>query len=56
MSEQQSSQLLPGLFEAIEEDDRVRVLHIGPVQPETMEFFPGFAASSTSMTCLPNCP
>ncbi len=39
MSEQQSSQLLPGLFDAIDEDQRVNVLHIGPALPETVAFF-----------------
>ena len=41
MIEQQSSQLLPGLFEAITEDQRITVLHLGPVLPETLEFFSG---------------
>ena len=39
MSEQQSSQLLPGLFEAITEEQRFNVLHLGPVLPETVAFF-----------------
>jgi hypothetical protein len=42
VSEQQSSQLLPGLFTAIEEDQRFTVLHIGPAQPETVAFFSAF--------------
>ena len=39
MSEQQSSQLLPGLFEGIAQEQRINVLHLGPVMPETVEFF-----------------
>ena len=39
MHEQQSSQLLPGLFEGIEEAQRINVLHLGPVMPETVDFF-----------------
>ncbi|MBT6125115.1 MAG: hypothetical protein HOH70_07925, partial [Halieaceae bacterium] len=42
MNERQSSQLLPGLFESIAEDQCVTVLHLGPVLPETMEYFSGF--------------
>ena len=42
MSEQQSSQLLPGLFEAITEDQRISVLHLGALMPETVEFFSDF--------------
>ncbi|MFV8816469.1 hypothetical protein [Haliea sp. E17] len=42
MSEQQSSQLLPGLFERLNEEVRVNVLHIGPALPETVEFFSGY--------------
>ncbi len=41
MSEQQSSKLLPGLFDAIAEDQRVNVLNIGPALPETVAFFSG---------------
>lgn len=41
MSEQQSSQLLPGLFEAVTEGQRIDVLHLGPVLPETVEYFSG---------------
>ncbi len=42
MSEQQSSQLLPGLFERLNEEVRVNVLHIGPALPETVEFFSAY--------------
>ena len=41
MSERQSSQLLPGLFDSIEEEQRITVLHLGPLLPETIEFFSG---------------
>ena len=41
MNERQSSQLLPGLFESIAEDQRITVLHLGPVLPETVEYFSG---------------
>jgi hypothetical protein len=39
MIETQSSQLLPALFEYIDEDRRLTVLHLGPALPETVEFF-----------------
>ncbi len=42
MSAQQSSQLLPGLFSAIEGEGHFSVLHIGPVQPETVALFSAF--------------
>jgi len=42
MSEQQSSQLLPGLFEPLGEERRVSVLHIGSALPETIDFFSGY--------------
>ncbi|RLQ22420.1 hypothetical protein DWB85_07310 [Seongchinamella sediminis] len=42
MSEQQSSQLLPGLFEGITEEQRITVLHLGPVMPETVAFFSAY--------------
>lgn len=42
MSEQQSSQLLPGLFERLSEEERIDVLHIGSALPETIDFFSGF--------------
>jgi hypothetical protein len=39
MIETQSSQLLPALFEHVDEDRRLTVLHLGPALPETVEFF-----------------
>lgn len=42
MTEQQNAQLLPGLFDNIDEDQRVSVLHIGPALPETVDFFSHF--------------
>jgi len=39
MIETQSSQLLPSLFEYVDEDRRLTVLHLGPALPETVEFF-----------------
>ena len=39
MIETQSSQLLPSLFEYVDEDRRLTVLHLGPAMPETMDFF-----------------
>jgi hypothetical protein len=39
MIETQSSQLLPSLFEYVDEDRRLTVLHLGPAMPETVEFF-----------------
>jgi|SRR5210317_934400 hypothetical protein len=39
MIETQSSQLLPFLFEHVDEDRRLTVLHLGPALPETIEFF-----------------
>lgn len=38
MAEQLTVQLLPGLFERIDEDQRIRVLHLGPALPETLDF------------------
>lgn len=38
----QSSKLLSSLFHAIEDDELVRVLHIGPALPETIDFFSRF--------------
>ncbi|MEP4146250.1 MAG: hypothetical protein ABJL54_03455 [Halioglobus sp.] len=42
MNERQSSQLLPDLFESVAEDQCITVLHLGPVLPETMEYFSSF--------------
>ncbi len=39
MTAQQSSRLLGDLFAAIDEDERVTVLHIGAALPETVDFF-----------------
>jgi hypothetical protein len=39
MIETQSSQLLPALFEHVDEDRRLTVLHLGPALPETVAFF-----------------
>ncbi len=39
MIETQSSQLLPALFEHVDEDRRLTVLHLGPAMPETVTFF-----------------
>ena len=39
MIETQSSQLLPALFEHVDEDRRLTVLHLGPALPETVTFF-----------------
>ncbi|MEP5567576.1 MAG: hypothetical protein ABJN62_07070 [Halioglobus sp.] len=41
MSERQSSQLLPSLFDSLDEDQRITVLHLGPLLPETIGFFSG---------------
>jgi hypothetical protein len=38
----QSSKLLSSLFQNIEEDAQLRVLHIGPALPETIDFFSQF--------------
>lgn len=35
----QHSKLLPALFEHVDEEHRVNVLHIGPALPETLDFF-----------------
>lgn len=42
MTEQQGSQLLSGLLQALKEERHLSVLHIGPVQPETVAFFSAF--------------
>ena len=42
MTSMQSSKLLSSLFENIDEEQRVTVLHIGPALPETVEFFSSF--------------
>lgn len=42
MIETQSSQLLPSLFEYVDEDRRLTVLHLGPAMPETIDFFSGY--------------
>ena len=39
MIETQSSQLLPALFQHVDEDRRLTVLHLGPALPETVAFF-----------------
>lgn len=39
MISSQPSSLLPTLFESIEEEERLTVLHIGNALPETVEFF-----------------
>ena len=41
MTARQSAQLLPALFENLGEDQCIRVLHLGPALPETIEFFSG---------------
>lgn len=41
MTERQSAQLLPALFENLGEDQCIHVLHLGPALPETIEFFSG---------------
>ena len=41
MMERQSSQLLPGLFEATTDEQRFSVLHLGPILPETLDYFSG---------------
>ena len=38
MTEQQTVQLLPGLFERIDEEQRIKVLHLGPALPETLDY------------------
>lgn len=35
----QTTKLLPALFEHIDDEQRVNVLHVGPALPETLEFF-----------------
>jgi len=42
MTSKQSSKLLSTLFENIDYEQRLTVLHIGPALPETVEFFSGF--------------
>ena len=42
MTEQQNVKLLPGLFERIDDEQRISVLHLGPVLPETLEFLAGY--------------
>jgi hypothetical protein len=41
MTAQQSAQLLPTLFDDLGTDRCIRVLHLGPALPETVEFFSG---------------
>ncbi len=38
----QNSKLLPSLFQKIEDDARISVLHVGPALPETVDFFSHF--------------
>lgn len=42
MTQQQKAQLLPGLFEHIDKEQRFTVLHLGPVLPETLDFFSSY--------------
>lgn len=42
MTALQSSNLLSSLFQKIEDDAHIRVLHIGPALPETVDFFSQF--------------
>ncbi|MEP1469872.1 MAG: hypothetical protein ABJK20_17785 [Halieaceae bacterium] len=42
MTSTQPSKLLSNLFENIDEDARLTVLHIGPALPETVDFFSHF--------------
>ena len=42
MTASQSSKLLSSLFEKIDEEQRLTVLHIGPALPETVDFFSNF--------------
>ena len=38
----QSSKLLPSLFERVDEEQRLSVLHIGPALPDTVDFFAAY--------------
>ena len=38
----QASKLLPALFEPLDEERRISVLHVGPALSETLDFFSGF--------------
>ncbi len=42
MPEQQTVQLLPGLFDRIDEEQRLNVLHLGPALPETLDFLAAY--------------
>lgn len=42
MSELQPSRLLPALFEHVDDEWPLTVLHIGPALPETVQFFSAF--------------
>lgn len=42
MTAQQSTQLLPTLFDDLDTDRCIHVLHLGPALPETVEFFSGY--------------
>jgi hypothetical protein len=44
VTEQQSVKLLAGLFEPIDDEQRLTVLHLGPVLPETLDFLSGYRA------------
>jgi hypothetical protein len=42
VTERQSVKLLPDLFQHIEDEQRITVLHLGSVMPETLEFLSGY--------------
>ncbi len=42
MTEQQTVQLLPGLFAGCDPERRIKVLHLGPALPETVDFLAAY--------------
>lgn len=41
-SSQQASKLLPALFEGVNEEQKLNVLHVGPALQDTLDFFSGY--------------
>lgn len=56
MTARQSAQLLPTLFDDLDTERCIRVLHLGPALPETVEFFSGYRCTLYFTDPFPELP
>ncbi len=56
MTARQGAQLLPTLFESLDEDRRVNVLHLGPALSATIEFFSAYRCKLYVIDPFPELP